>query len=233
MQPRTIEIRLRDADELRMAWLDGLQDGGVFVPGAFELGAGAPVILRVMIERPVATTTVLIGSVVWRRLPAREPAVSSSSITLRAGIGVSFASSMRARALFLERIARGAASEVRAALRYPTEIAGEVAARTSERAAPARLLDVSVHGARLYLGASAFLETGAAIELRIAAPTSGELSRAPLGARVAWIDRSTGQHVGVRLDLGTTDERLIWAKIVTRAREALEEQPIRVDRLVS
>lgn len=232
MRTRTVEIRLRDADELRMAWLDGLQEGGVFVPGAFAIGAGAPVILRVMIEKPVATTTVLMGSVVWRRLPQREPAFGSSSITLRAGIGVAFAPSMRGRALFLERIARGAASEDRGAIRYPTDLAGEVSARTSEKAFSARMLDVSVRGARLHLAAPAFLEAGGAIEIRIAHAVSGELSRAPLTGRVAWLDRPTGQHVGVRLDLSSTEERLIWAKIVTRARESLEEQPIRVDRLV-
>jgi Tfp pilus assembly protein PilZ len=239
MQPRTIEIRVRDAGELRVAWLDGLSDGGVFLPGNFSVGAGTPVLLRVVVERPTPTTTLLIGSVVWRRLPQREPVMGQSSITLRAGIGISLAPSMRARALFLDRLARGSAGEARGALRYPTDLPGELTVRTDERATAARVLDVSVRGARVSLSSQAFVQAGSAIEARIAVATSGEFARMPLRGRVAWIgersdaaiNRNSSQQVGVRLDLSTTDERLIWAKIVTRAREALEEQPIRVEKL--
>lgn len=231
MQAQTIELRVRSADELRVAWLDGLQDGGIFLPGAFAISAGAPVLLRVLVEEPTPTTTVLAGTIVWRRLPQREPVAGHSSITLRAGIGVSLATAMRPRALFLDRLARGSAAEGRSALRYPTEIPGELTARETERATTAVVVDVSVRGARMMLASPAFLAMGCTIEARIAVPRSGEFPRMPLRGRVAWVDRGSGQHVGLRLDLGSTEERLIWAKIVTRARESLEDHPIRVERL--
>lgn len=228
----TFEIRLRDADELKLAWLDGLDDGGLFLPGNFPITAGASVVLRVTIERPMPTTTLLAGTVAWRRLPQRESAERTSSVRLRAGIGVSFAPSMRPRALFLDRLGRGSAAEGRSVMRYPTELAGELSARASERATAARVVDVSVRGARVALITSAFIDVGSPIELRLAAASSGEHRRVPLHGHVAWVERSSGQQLGVRLDLSTTDERLIWAKIVTRARESLEHQPIRIERLV-
>lgn len=232
MAPTTIEIALGDAAELRNAWLDGYQNGGMFVPGTFAVPAGAAVLVRVRVERPRPTTTVLLGTVVWRRLPQRDPVIGSSSISLRAGIGVSFAAAMQNRVLFLDRLARGTATESRGAARYPTELLGELSPRNSERPIEARVLDVALRGARVSLSDAAFLDAGAAIELRVAVPRSGEMARAPLHGRVAWVDRASGKQVGVKLELATTDERLVWAKIVTRAREELEANPIRVDRRV-
>ena len=233
MEPSTFEIHLRDADELRLAWLDGLDDGGLFLPGDFSVSAGSPVLLRVIIDRPAPTTTLLAGIVAWRRLPTRqlgEP--RRSGINLRAGIGVSFAPSMRVRALFLDRLGRGSAGESRTALRYPVDLPGDLSARSSERATGARIVDVSLRGTRVALATSAFLDVGSAIELHVAVASSGEFSRWPLHGHVAWIERSSGQQLGVRLDLATSEERLIWAKIVTRARESLEAHPIRITRLV-
>jgi Tfp pilus assembly protein PilZ len=232
MAPTTIELSLADAGELRNAWLDGYQNGGMFIPGTFAVPAGAAVLVRVHVERPRPTATVLLGTVVWRRLPQRDPVIGASSVTLRAGIGISFAASMQGRVLFLDRLARGTATEGRSAARYPTELAGEVCARDSERPIDARVLDVAVRGAGISLSKPAFLDAGAAIEVRVGIPRSGEVSRAPLRGRVAWVERATGQMVGVKLDLATTDERLVWAKIVTRAREELEANPIRVERRV-
>lgn len=231
MAPTTIDIALGDAAELRNTWLDGYQNGGMFIPGAFAVPAGAAVLVRVRVDRPRPTTTVLLGTVIWRRLPQRDPIVGSSSVALRAGIGVSFAASMEGRVLFLDRLARGTATESRAAARYPTELLGEVSARDSERPIQARVLDVAVRGARVSLSDAAFLDSGAAIEMRVAIPRSGEIARAPLRGRVAWVDRN-GKQLGLKLELATTDERLVWAKIVTRAREELEANPIRVDRQV-
>jgi Tfp pilus assembly protein PilZ len=228
MDPTTIEISLGDAGELRDAWLDGFQNGGMFIAGTFAIAAGAAVLVRVQVERPSPTNTLLLGTVIWRRLPQREPAVGLSSITLRAGIGISFAPAMQGRVLFLDRLARGTTNESRTATRYPTQLLGELVAREGERPVEARLLDVSVRGACVSLAHGAFLDPGAAIEMRVAMPRSGEIVRAPLCGRVAWVNRATGQSLGVRLDLATTDERLSWAKIVTRARETLEAHPIRV-----
>jgi Tfp pilus assembly protein PilZ len=232
MQPTTIDISLGDAAELRNAWLDGFQNGGMFIPGSFSIAAGAAVLVRVHVEKPTPTTTLLLGTVIWRRLPQRDPIIGLSSISLRAGIGISFVPSMQNRVLFLDRLARGTGSELRSAARYPTALLGELSARTTERPVEARVLDVAVRGARVALARGAFVDTGSSIELRMAMPRSGEMARAPLRGTVAWVDRATGTSLGVRLDLSTTDERLIWAKVVTRAREDLEAHPIRVDRQV-
>jgi len=231
MQPITIDITLGEAAELRNAWLDGFQNGGMFIPGAFAIPAGAAVLVRVHIEKPAPTTTLLLGTVIWRRLPHRDPVVGLATVTLRAGIGISFTPAMQSRVLFLDRLARGTGSELRAAARYPTQLVGEVSARTTERPVEAKVLDVAVRGARVALSRAAFVDAGSAIELRMAMPRSGEMTRAPLSGRVAWVDRA-GQAIGVRLDLATTDERLIWAKVVTRAREELEAHPVRVERHV-
>jgi Tfp pilus assembly protein PilZ len=231
MQPTTIDIALGDAAELRNAWLDGYQNGGMFIPGTFAIAAGAPVLVRVHVERPSQTTTILLGTVIWRRLPQKDPVARTSSITLRAGIGISFVPTMQSRVLFLDRLARGTASESRAATRYPTELPGEFAVTRGEQAVEARIVDVAVRGARVALASGTFVEPSAAIEMRIATPRSGELARAPLRGRVAWVETG-GRSVGVRLDLATAEERLLWAKIVTRAREAIEAHPIRVERQV-
>ena len=237
MEPTTIEISLDHAAELRDAWLDGFQNGGMFIPGSFAIAAGAAVLVRVHVERPTPATTLLVGTVVWRRLPQKDPVVGASSISLRAGIGISFTPAMQNRVLFLDRLARGTVNESRAAARYPTELPGEVTARHSERPVEARVLDVAVRGARVSLPCSVVVEAGSAIEMRIAMPRSGEISRAPLRGRVAWVspaspEGASSRALGVRLDLATTEERLVWAKIITRARESLESHPIRADRQV-
>ena len=168
-------------------------------------------------------------------LPQRDPATSTSSITLRAGIGISFTPEMASRVLFLDRLARGAANESRSSARYPTNLLGEVEARETERPVEARVLDVAVHGARVSVARGAFVDAGSAVSMRIAMPRSGEVARSPLRGRVAWVSPAaregvSSRTIGVRLELATSDERLIWAKIVTRAREELEASPIRVER---
>lgn len=244
MEPTAIEIRVQEAGELRAAWLDGFDaqggggawSGGLFVPGTFSIAAGSPVRVRIDIER-AATTTILDGVVIWRRLPPREQAVGVSSITLRPGLGIAFSPAMRTRVLYLERLGRGSAHEARTAARYPTELRGELVVRSGERPLRARVVDVAVRGAKIVLGEQSFVAAGSTVELRVAMPKSTEIVRAPLVGRVAWIDgapqnEGVGGSLGVRLDLATTDERLHWAKIVTRAREAFEEHPIKVGRLV-
>jgi Tfp pilus assembly protein PilZ len=231
MDPSAIEIRVRDAEELRSAWLDGFEHGGIFVPGAFSLAAGLPVRVRIVTERPAATT-VLDGTIVWRRLPQRENVVAAGMASLRPGIGIAFGASMSQRVLFLDRLARGAASEGRAAVRYPTEMRGEVFVRDSERPAPAMLVDVAVRGARILLSEPVIVGRESVVEVRIASPRSGESVRSGLVGRVAWSTREGKTQMGVRLELATTEERLHWAKVVTRAREVFEERPIKVPKLV-
>jgi Tfp pilus assembly protein PilZ len=228
MDPSAIEIRVRDAEELRSAWLDGFEHGGIFVPGAFNLAAGLPVRVRITTERPAATT-VVDGTIVWRRLVQRE---NASPAALRAGIGIAFAPSMRARVAFLDRLSRGAAADGRAAVRYPADLRGELLVRNGERPSPALLVDVAVRGARVILSESANVTPESAVELRIALPRSGESVRSGLVGRVAWWHRDAKTVLGVRLELATAEERLHWAKVVTRAREVFEERPIKVQKLV-
>ncbi|MGZ3420342.1 MAG: hypothetical protein ACXVEE_20875 [Polyangiales bacterium] len=228
MDPSAIEIRVRDAEELRSVWLDGFEQGGIFIPGAFNLAAGLPVRIRITTERPAATT-VLDGTVVWRRLPQRE---STSPAVLRAGIGIAFAPSMSARVLFLDRLSRGAAADGRAAVRYPTDMRGELLVRSNDRPSPALLVDVAVRGAKILLSEPVVVTPESVVELRVASPRSGESVRAGLVARVAWSNRDGKTAMGVRLELATAEERLHWAKVVTRAREVFEEHPIKVPKLV-
>jgi hypothetical protein len=228
METSTIEIRLRRAEDIRAWWLDGFADGGVFVPGLFALSAGTPVLVRLLTELPVVGSTVLSGMVIWRRLPTRN----ETAATLRPGIGIAFEPSMRSRVIFLDRLGRGAASDSRGGVRYPTLIASEIAVRESERAQPAEVLDVGPRGARILMPRTSFVEAGSAVRVWIAPAQSGESSFAPLSGRVAWLDRSKAETFGVRLDLANKDDRLHWAKVVTRAREAIERDSHRVDRLV-
>ncbi len=231
MDASTIEIRFRRAEDLRAWWLDGFEEGGLFVPGTFALSAGTPVLLRIFTELPTPSTTLLTGTVIWRRLPPRLETPGA----LRAGVGIAFDASMRHRVLFLDRLGRGAAHDGRTALRYPTRLASEVGLREGERAQPGEILDVSPHGARVHLirsGLADVVANGGTVKLWVAPPVSGEASFSPLAGRVAWLDRSSGDKFGLRLELATKDDRLHWAKVVTRCREAVERERQLVDRLV-
>lgn len=230
MQTQTIELRLSGPEELRDLWLDNLSDGGLFVPGSFPVSAGTDVLVRVIVEKvgpeAHAATTVLGGTVVWRRLPSRDP---NAAATLRPGVGIAFHSDMRPRALFLERISRGVTTEGRGAVRYPARMPGEVRILVEERPLSSHVVDVGVRGARLEVTEAAYCEPGQRIELSVALPRSGEVNLAPLVGHVAWrsVSREGRTSLGVRLDLETKEERLHWAKIVTRARESLDEHPLR------
>jgi len=228
METSTIEIRLRSAEDVRAWWLDGFADGGVFVPGVFTMPAGSPILVRLLTELPAGACTVLTGTVIWRRLPTR----GDGPELLRPGIGVAFDPTMRNRVLFLDRLGRGTASDSRGGARYPTRLASEVAVREAERAQPAEVLDVGPRGARVITPRASFVEAGSTVRLWVAPEQSGESTFAPLTGRVAWLDRSDAETFGVRLDLATKEERLHWAKVVTRARETLERAAHLVDRRV-
>ncbi len=235
MEARTIELHLQDPEGLRDLWLDDVPEGGVFVPGVFPLSAGTDVLVRVIVDNVAGSTatTLLTATVIWRRLPPRDPARTATS--LRAGVGVAFHTEMRARAAFLERLSHGATAEGRSAVRYPARLPGELRTRAAvefgaqERPLSIVVVDVGVRGARLEVESAAFLEPKQRIELAVVLPRSGEVNLAPLVGHIAWrsVSREGQTSFGARLDLETREERLHWAKIVTRVREALEDHPLR------
>jgi hypothetical protein len=220
VQPSSIEVHLRDARELRELWLDGFENGGVFVEGTFLFTAGTPIRLRVTVDSPAAST-VLDGTVVYRRA-ARGTATSGAH---KPGIGIAFAKTLRPSIEFLSRVAKQAASDGRAHVRYPTDVEVELSTRVGEMA-PARLVDVGVSGARVAARVPTELVTDRLVEFRAAsAPSAASTS---LFGRVVW---SSADALGVRLVFGTTEERVHWAKLVTRARTT-ELLSARVSRVV-
>ncbi len=242
----TIDARVADAGELRAVWLDDIPHGGLFIGGSFSVAAGANVRLRIQTARP-PSTTILDAVVVWRRLPPAE-ARRTSAISLRPGIGVAFTPAMHARVAFLSRLSRGADGAARApaydegrrSTRYPTSLRGEIVVpavgRGDARAHAAVLRDVAVHGAALSVADAVELSPGQPISLRLAPNQSGESALSSLHGRVAWVGSERGRAArrvtGVQLRLDSAPERLHWAKIVTRARQAFEHDPIRVSNLV-
>ncbi len=61
----------------------------------------------------------------------------------------------------------------------------------------------------------------AVARLWVAYAPSGESSFAPLAGHLAWVDAQQPENTGIQLDLATREERLHWARIVTRARDEL------------
>ena len=233
MGSNAIEIRVRHAEDLRGWWLDGFQDGGIFIPGAVSLPAGTPVSVRIVTELPVAGSTVLSGTIIWRRLPQRGGAAAPNGVTpLRAGAGIAFDASMRSRLLFLDRLERGAAHEGRSAIRYPASLGGELVVLDGDRALPVRVEDVGVRGARVHLTEGSFLAPSVPVRLWLAAGESGASSFAPLAGHVAWLNRGESERLGVKLELGNKEDRLHWARVVNRCREDFERRFIAIERMV-
>jgi len=215
-----IEIRVGSPDELRGLWLDGMPFGGIFVPGAVSLSAGMPVFVHVVMEGPALASVTLTATVAWRRHPVRESI--APHVTLRPGVGIAFDAEMRDRVLFLDRLARGDAEEKRQGIRYPATLHGELVLLDGERAIDTRVEDVGPRGARISLKIEADLVPGSPVRLWVAHAYSGENAFVPLAARIAWSDPDRPKLAGISLDLMTKEERLIWARIVTRARSMLE-----------
>lgn len=231
-----IELRVRHAEDLRAWWLDGVADGGLFIPHVVTVAAGTPIVVRILTERPHPGSTVLRGTVIWRRLSAGavgsvDPKMSGA-FPLRPGLGIQFDPSMRSRLLFLDRLERGAAADGRSGLRYPASLVGELGVRGDERALEVSVEDVGPRGARirapnpsLFAGAAG----GGTVRLWLASGTSGTSSFASLAGRVAWVDKALGQTAGVRLELGTKEDRLHWARVFSRCREDFERRFISVE----
>jgi Tfp pilus assembly protein PilZ len=224
-----IEVRVGTPDDLRALWLDGFADGGIFVPGAISLSAGMPVFVHLVVEGAPTGSVMLTGTVAWRRHPVRES--TPPSVVLRAGVGIAFDRDTRERALFLDRLARGTSRELRGGIRYPAALHGELVLLDGERAIDTRIEDVGPRGARIAVKAAADLSPGSPIRLWVAHAHSGENAFVPLAARVIWNDADHPKVAGVQLDLTTKEERLIWARIVTRARDALESRLVPQERV--
>ena len=233
-----IELRVKSAEDLQAWWLDGFPDGGLFVPGPVALPAGSRVLVRIFTEHPTSATTVLSGTVAWRRLSAgaihaaNRPESSRASQELRAGIGIAFDPAMRGRLLFLDRLGRGATHDGRAGVRYPASMVGELAVRGGERAVSVQVDDVGPRGARLRLADGAVVSGTTPVRLWLAADVSGASSFAPLAGNVAWVGRHAEGPLGVRLDLGNKEDRLHWARVFNRCRAEFERRFVAVDRLV-
>jgi hypothetical protein len=233
-----IELRVRTAEDLQGWWLDGFPDGGLFVPGTIALPAGSRVVLRISTEHPSAGSTVLMGTVAWRRLSAgavlaanRPPAAESGPV-LRPGLGIAFDPAMRSRLLFLDRVGRGAAQDGRAGLRYPAALVGELAVRGGERAISVAVDDVGPRGVRIRLAGDGFVRAGTPIRLWLAEGTSGASSFAALAGHVAWVGRGTEGPLGIRLELGSKEDRLHWARVFHRCRAEFERRFVAEARLV-
>jgi hypothetical protein len=236
-----IDLRVQSAQHFRALWLDGLPDGGVFVPGLVGLAAATPVVLRVIVDEPKPSTTFLRGSVAWRRLQAGAAGgdLSSSSVLLRPGSGVAFEAAMRPRLIFLERLERGAANDGRSGSRYPTRLSGELMVRDGERALQIRVDDIGTHGARVRLPTKAYVIKDTAVRLWLAWNSSGASSFAPLPGRVMWVDRVErdgdrvgGEDLGVQLDLGSKEDRLHWARVFRGCQQDYERHATPSERRV-
>lgn len=229
-----IELRVPTVQHLRALWLEGLPDGGVFVPGLVSVPAAAPVIVRIAIEAPRAVTMFVRGTVTWRRLQAGAsgPEKPASGLLLRSGTGIAFDATERPRLLFLERLERGAANEGRASSRYPSELPGELMVRDGERAVPIRVQDVGTHGARVWLPAKAYVDKSTPVRLWLSSNTSGASSFAPLVGQVSWVDRVRGDTLGVQLALGTKEDRLHWARVFRHCQHDFERLFVTAERRV-
>ncbi len=223
---RVITLRVHHLDELSAFWLDSFTDGGIFVPDV-DLAAGTPVVVHVFTEEPERASTNLVGVVAWHRLTAGAGRAvdpkATSAFPLRAGIGVAFDRAMRGRLLFLDRLARQATHESRRGQRYPSALVGELAVRSGERALAVEIADVGPHGARVAVpDPSEVLGKGAPVRLWLGCSSSGVSSFAPLAGEICWVDRAHGDSVGIRLQLGSREDRLHWARVFLRCREAYE-----------
>ncbi len=233
-----LELRVREPADLRAWWLDGYAAGGLFVPGTIELSAGSTVVVRVVIERSggdgraTAGSTNVLGTVVFRRHAAGSAAPPGAAhLPLRPGVGVAFEPSVRARVVHLERLSRGAINEARASARYAVELPAHVALRDGEQPSRAVLDEIGARGARVTVPSGAIAVVSSRVVIAIHDPDVG-VSRA-LGGRVAWTDRAASNVFGVALELETREDRAAWARVVTRAREAMERRRVSLDRLVA
>jgi hypothetical protein len=227
-----IELRVQHPEDLRNYFLDGLLNGGLFVPGIFALPAGSPVVVHVFHELPTPGSTILTGIIVWRRMMAgAQGAASSTSGTfpLRPGVGVEFDPAMRTRLLFLDRLERGTTRDGRTGVRYPAQLRGELSLRGDERALEVAVDDVGPRGVRVLLPATSVLSSAAAVRLWLTSPESGASSFAALAGHVAWVDKAHGDRAGLHLELGSREDRLHWARVFNRCREDFEGRFVRVD----
>jgi hypothetical protein len=216
------ELRVADAASLQEWWLGGLPHGGIFVPGDFELFAGAPVLLCVVIDGQPVGSTLIQGTVIQRRTSlgasAPPPAMRRENL-LRPGIGVAFDEGTEARVAYLLERSKGHARESRSALRWPLSIPAHVVLREGARPARVSLEDVGTRGARITLPQGMAPERQARATLAI---RSAELdvTSAFLGA-VSWVSATA---LGLTCALDTKEDRARWARLVTRAREAFERR---------
>lgn len=222
MDSTFLELRVADAASLHDWWLSGLPHGGIFVPGDFELFAGAPVLLCVVIDGQPVGSTLIQGTVIQRRTSlgasAPPPAMRKENL-LRPGIGVAFDEGTEARVAYLLERSKGHARESRNGLRWPLGIPAHVVLREGARPARVSLEDVGTRGARISLpqGDPPERLSGATLAIR---STELDVTSAFLGT-VAWVaDRS----LGLTFALDTKEDRARWARLVTRAREGFERK---------
>jgi Tfp pilus assembly protein PilZ len=222
MDSTFIELRVADAAALQAWWLDGLPHGGIFVPGDFELFAGAPVLLCVVIEGQPVGSTLVAGTVIQRRTSlgasAPPPAMRRENL-LRPGLGIAFDEGTEARVAYLVERSRALAKESRSGLRWPLGIPAHVVLRDGGRPVRISLEDVGTRGARISLPPGISPERQASATLAIRS-NELEVTSAFLGA-VAWV---SPHAVGLTLALETKEDRARWARLVTRAREGFDRR---------
>lgn len=197
-----IERQMTNRAELRQALLDHFPEGGLFVPGNYDITSGSPVVVRVTASG-LSEGVCVEGVVQWRRLaPLGRVAVQGSP-----GLGVRVLPSQRSRYVFLQRWAEGTLeTSGRGDVRYPCELAIRLSSlgRHSGGILHGSLREVGSRGAMVTVPTRLSVANIVLLDVTL------EEGSHSLPARVVW---SREDRAGLRILLERQEERLVWARL--------------------
>lgn len=179
------EFEVRSPREFLAGYQPSGGNGGVFCPTRKKIAVGAPVVVKVRMGRR-QPPMVLYGRVAWRR-PGRH------ILKIRAGIGVEFVDSERAKCDYLLDLVRSGTSERsrRRHERIPVDLAITWRPLGALEGLPGKLRDVGRGGAFVLSDAKVANESQVVLEI---APPGAEVPMAFIG-RVAWIGKTGTENV--------------------------------------
>lgn len=205
LEPRVIEARFENREQLAEALILDLEQGGLFVAGEHDLAAGEHLQVLVQLEG-IEPGLLMAGTVLWRRIGrgGRQPA----------GVGVSFAESEVARFSWLRAIAVSR-SEARGRLasRFPVTIPVAYVLSRETSVHTGTLVDISEGGALLHAIPAPPADQVVVIRLR-----DGR-SGPPVPSRVVW---TAGEASGLGILADRAEVRRFWDRIVGAARADIE-----------
>lgn len=192
---------------LRERLIDSYAEGGIFVPGSFDVTSGSLVLVRVGLEG-LPCGVIMEGVVQWRRT-----AVAARQAT-PPGTGVRFLPSCQERSRFLFSWAAGLHhGSGRVDWRYPLELPVTLTTKLkgSTRIYPCSVRDVSAYGAMVTVNARLTTDEVFRMEWRNAEKVQA------VTARVVW---TAGGRAGLRVLFDGREERPAWEALVDAARTA-------------